>query len=216
MLTVGYLLERIEAATAKELSPRPAYATHGAFEIAAPLLPGDPVDAHERVECELIANAQTQGGMLRFALTDEAIRSVLPDEYELCGMERAQTELLDALFAGELPQTVGQGLCSCHDRDISHGGSRAPALHEDAALAYARLCIMLRKPPDAGGAARELLWLSAQVFSQRHLAVKKLLRALGPYVNDLSARPNAALRFCRAASGKELLGTCAAKPRMFP
>ncbi len=183
MLTVGCLLIEAGAAIAKALAPRPAYAMSEP-EIAAPLLPEDPERAHMRVVCRLFANAKTQGGMLRFSLTDGALLSVLPDEAELGAMERAQAGLLDRLFAGEFPQ--------------NHG----PAIYEDIALAYARLCIILRKPPLEEGSARDLLWASAKAFSKRQLADKQLLRALRPYTADLTINPNPALRYCRAALGE--------------
>ncbi len=182
MLTVGYLLGKIEAAIAEALPARKAYAMSGAFEIAAPLLPGDPEGAQERVKSPLIASAESQNGMLRFSLTEAALYSALPEADELLAMERAQEGLLDALFAGDLPIACG----------------------ESAALAYARLCIIMRTPRESGNAARELLWLSAQAFSRKPLAAEKLTRALKPYLSDLSANPNAALRYCRAALGEEL------------
>ncbi len=192
MLTVGYLLKEAEAALAKALSARPAYAMESGFEIAAPLLPGDPEGAHERVECSLFAKAKTEGGMLRFALTDEALFSVLPNEAELSAMERAHKGLLDELFAGAFPPKYSE--------------------RETAALAYARLCIILRKPPLEANMDRELLWQCAKAFSQKPLAQKQLLRALKPYLADLTVNPNPALRYCRAALGEMLVGAAYCRP----
>lgn len=176
-------MEEAEAALAKALSTRKAYATDGAYELCAPLLTGDPPDAPKRVRCALIERACVQGGMLRMSLTEKAIFDALPDERELCIMEGEMRGLLD-VFA-----------------ERAHG-------LPDAFLEFARLCIVLRKPPLGPGAAtRELLWLGAQVFSRRRLAPEKLLRKLGPALFDLSARPDFALRYCRAALGMLLLET---------
>ena len=171
-----------QEAIAKTLAPRPAYAMASSPEIAAPMLPGDPINAYARVECRLFVNSKTEGGMLRFSLTEEALFSVLPDEAALSGMECAHAGLLDGLFAGKCPQ--------------------ACAGMEDMALAYARLCIILRKPPLEMIAARGLLWQCAKAFSNRPLADKQLLRALKPYMADLTINPNPALRYCRAALGE--------------
>ncbi len=218
MLTVGCLLrEAEEAIAAAALAPRPAYAMETpAF--AAPLRMGDPSDAHARVVCRLFAHAKTENGMLRFTLTDEALMSALPDEAELSAMERAQAGLLDELFAGDLPPAyantaIERGRGSVRGKNDGHGGSRAPSLQENAALAYARLCVILRKPPQETAAARSLLWASAKTFSKRPLADKQLLRALRPYVADLSVNPNMALRYCRAALG-EIIHYRKSIPRM--
>ncbi len=183
---MGFLLSEAEAALAKALTPRPAYAMDVAYEIAAPVLPGDPQAAHSRVECALFAGAKTEGGMLRFSLTDEALFSALPNDTELIAMERAHEGLLDSLFAGGFPP--------------EYDGAKS------IALAYARLCIILRKPTLEAKPCRELLWQCAKAFSKRRLAEKQLLRALKPYVKDLTVNPNPALRFCRAALGEILVG----------
>jgi hypothetical protein len=182
MLTVQSLLLLVKGALARELQERNLYATEGAFEMAAPILPGDPEDACARVRCVSVEDARIQDGMLRFSLTDEALLSVLPDEATLFDMERAQKGLLGRLFAGETDARL-----------------------EAMALVYARLCILSRREHTNIKLARELAWLSAKVLSGVPRAEERLARKLGPYIADLSASVPKGLRLCRIALGQALL-----------